>query len=305
MGEMKFNLDNKNQIDEFLNYLKDIRKYSEHTIRNYEIDLIQFIKYLYKCDSKILILESNKEDIKEYLFSLHAKKMSDKSIARKVASLKSIFNYMSKNNIVDKNILSSIKTPKISKKLPHLLSLDEIDKLFSIELTNDQILMEMCILELFYATGIRISELAKLKVKNIDMQEKTIKVVGKGNKERIVILGNTLITILRKYMDVFYNDNQVYLFPPLINKNKLSDHISEKSIYNITKKHLKRISNDEKLSPHSLRHSFATHLLQSGADLMSVKELLGHESLSSTQVYTHVQLEKMKKDYKKTHPLSK
>ena len=305
MDEMRYNLDNKNQIDEFLDYLENIRKYSKHTIRNYEIDLIQFIRYLYKCDMEILILEVNKDSIKEYLFSLHAKKMSDKSIARKVATLKSIFNYMSKNNIIDKNILNSIKIPKVSKKLPHLLSVDEINKLFSIELADDQILMEMCILELFYATGIRISELAQIEIKNIDIQEKIMKVIGKGNKERIVILSDTLIKILIKYMKVFCCSNQIYLFAPLINKNKISGHISEKSIYNITKKHLKRISNDEKLSPHSLRHSFATHLLQSGADLMSVKELLGHESLSSTQIYTHVQLEKMKKDYKKSHPLSK
>ena len=305
MDEMKINLDNKKQVDEFLNYLKNIRKYSKHTIRNYEIDLKQFIRYLYKANQNMLILELDKDTIKEYLFSLHAKKMSDKSIARKVASLKSIFNYMAKNNIIDNNILSRIKIPKISKKLPHLLSLDEIDRLFSIDLTDDQILMEMCILELFYATGIRISELAKLKINNIDLQQATIKVMGKGNKERIVIISDTSIKILIRYMEVFCAVSQIYLFAPLINKNKLSGHISEKSIYNITKKHLKRISNDEKLSPHSLRHSFATHLLESGADLMSVKELLGHESLSSTQVYTHIQLEKMKKDYKKSHPLSK
>ena len=119
MDEMKINLDNKKQVDEFLNYLKNIRKYSKHTIRNYEIDLKQFIRYLYKANQNMLILELDKDTIKEYLFSLHAKKMSDKSIARKVASLKSIFNYMAKNNIIDNNILSRIKIPKISKKLPH------------------------------------------------------------------------------------------------------------------------------------------------------------------------------------------
>ncbi len=305
MEEMKFHLDNKKQIDEFLDYLRNIRKYSYHTIRSYEIDLKQFITYLYKFDKNTLILEIDKECVKEYLFSLHAKKMSDKSIARKVATLKSIFNYMSKNNIIDQNVLSNIKIPKISKKLPHLLSKDEIDKLFSIELTNNQILIEMCILELFYATGIRISELSKIKICNIDIKERLIRVLGKGNKERIVIISDSSSKILVKYMNAFCLSNQIYLFAPLINKNKLSGHISEKTIYNITKKHLKRISNDEKLSPHSIRHSFATHLLQSGADMMSVKELLGHESLSSTQVYTHVQLEKMKKDYKNSHPLEK
>ena len=300
-----YNLDNKNQIEEFLDYIQNIRRYSEHTIRNYRIDLYQFIKYLHKNDKNELILEVDRNIVKEYLFSLHAKRFSDKSIARKVATLKSIFNYMSKNNIIDKNILQGIRTPKTSKKLPHLLSRNEIDQLFSIELTDNRILMEMCILELFYSTGIRISELTQIKINDININQNFMKVLGKGNKERIVILNKPSIKILIKYMHIFCQKEQIYLFSPLINRNKLTGHISEKAIYNITKKHLKRISNDEKLSPHSLRHSFATHLLQSGADMMSVKELLGHESLSSTQVYTHVQLEKMKKEYKKSHPLSK
>ncbi len=302
---MNFNLDNETQILEFLEYIKDIRRYSDHTIRNYRIDLFQFIKYLYKVDTSLLVLDIDKEHIKEYMFSMHAKKMSDKSIARKVATLKSLFNYMSKNNIINRNILASITTPKVSKKLPHLLTEKEIEKLFSIDLDNDEILMEMCILELFYATGIRISELASIKLSNVDIHDKTIKVLGKGNKERIVVLGQSSIKMLNQYMNIFCEQSQVFLFGSLIKTRKKTSHISEKAIYNITKKHLKRISNDEKLSPHSLRHSFATHLLQAGADLMSVKELLGHESLSSTQIYTHVQLEKMKKDYKKSHPLAK
>ena len=302
---MSFNLDNQAQIVEFLEYIKDIRNYSNHTVRSYRTDLFQFIKYLYKNKKSLLILDVNKDQIKEFIFSLHAKKMSDKTIARKVATLKSLFNYMLKNNIINKNILSSITIPKVSKSLPHLLTEKEINKLFSITLDDDRVLMEMCIIELFYATGIRISELAQIKISNIDIIGKAIKVLGKGNKERIVILGKSSLKMLKKYMSVFCEDTQKFLFGSLIPKRKIYNHISEKTIYNITKKHLKRISNDEKLSPHSLRHSFATHLLQAGADLMSVKELLGHESLSSTQIYTHVQLEKMKKDYKKSHPLSK
>ena len=302
---MNCNLGNRTQIVEFLEYIKDIRKYSEHTIRNYRIDLTQFAEYLYKCNQRLLIVDVQKENIQEYLFSLHAKKKSDKTIARKVATLKSLFSYMIKQNIIDNNILSAIKIPKVSKKLPHLLSKDEIEMLFSLDLSDDQILMEMCILELFYATGVRISELTRIRISNISFEDKTIKVLGKGNKERIVILGTSSINVLRKYMDVFCEQSQVFLFGSLMKSKKNNHHISEKAIYNITKKHLKRISNDEKLTPHSLRHSFATHLLDSGADLMSVKELLGHESLTSTQVYTHVQLEKMKRDYKKSHPLSK
>ena len=190
MVKINYNLDNKSQIEEFLEYLDSIRKYSEHTIRNYKIDLYQFIEFLYKSNETMLILDIDKDIIKEYLFSLHAKKMSDKTIARKIATLKSIFNYMAKNNIIDKNILQSIKTPKVSKKLPHLVSINEIDKLFSIDLTDDRILMEMCILEIFYATGIRISELSKIKINNIDIEQKIMRVKGKGNRYRIVVLNN-------------------------------------------------------------------------------------------------------------------
>ena len=212
---MNYNSENHAQIIEFLDYIKEIRRYSEHTIRNYRIDLIQFAEYLYKCDQRLLIVDTQKENIQEYLFSLHAKKKSDKTIARKVATLKSLFSYMIKQNIIDNNILSIIKIPKVSKKLPHLLSKDEIEMLFSLDLSDDQILMEMCVLELFYATGVRISELTRIRISNISFEDKTIKVLGKGSKERVVILGQSSINVLKKYMDVFCEENQVFLFGSL------------------------------------------------------------------------------------------
>ncbi len=304
MEKTKLNESNQILLNEYLDYLKIIKKYSNHTLRNYTIDLNQFKDFIHLCNSNLIFIELNKEHIKEFLFSLHAKKMSDKSISRKVATLKSFYKYMYKNNIIDNNIMKSIKSPKISKKLPHLLSMREIKELFNIELDDERILMEMCILIIFYSTGIRISELARIELKNIKLSNRIIRVFGKGKKERDVILSKKSVVIIEKYIEAFELNGKKYLFESLSKKN-ISGHISEKTIYNITKKHLKRISNDEKLSPHSIRHSFATHLLQSGADMMSVKELLGHESLSSTQVYTHVQLEKMKKDYKKSHPLEK
>lgn len=304
MEKTKLNESNQILLNEYLEYLKIIKKYSNHTLRNYTIDLNQFRDFIHLCNSNLIFIELNKEHIKEFLFSLHAKKMSDKSISRKVATLKSFYKYMYKNNIIDNNIMKSIKSPKISKKLPHLLSMREIKELFNIELDDERILMEMCILIIFYSTGIRISELARIELKNIKLSNRIIRVFGKGKKERDVILSKKSVVIIEKYIEAFELNGKKYLFESLSKKNILG-HISEKTIYNITKKHLKRISNDEKLSPHSIRHSFATHLLQSGADMMSVKELLGHESLSSTQVYTHVQLEKMKKDYKKSHPLEK
>ena len=304
MEKLVFNKNNANLLIEYLQYLKVIKNYSHHTLRNYTIDITQFAKFLFKVNSDLSFLDTDKENIKEFLFSLHAKKISNKTIARKVATLKSFYNYMHKNKIIDINIMNSIKSPKVSKKLPHLLSIREMKKLFDIELNDNRILMEMCMIIIFYTTGIRISELARIQMKNIKFSSRIIRVIGKGKKERDVILDKKSIIILKKYIDNFNLYEKKYLFESL-NKKSFNNHISEKTIYNITKKHLKRISNDEKLSPHSIRHSFATHLLQSGADMMSVKELLGHESLSSTQVYTHVQLEKMKKDYKNSHPLEK
>ena len=200
---MKYNPDNYNQITEFLDYIRNIRKYSEHTIRSYSTDLIQFSQYLYKCDENLLILNIEKQNIQEFLFSMHAKKKSDKTIARKVATLKSLFSYMVKNNIIDNNIMTNIKIPKISKKLPHLLTKKEIDNLFDIDLKDNKILMEVCILELFYSTGMRISELTRIKICNINFEDCTIKVLGKGNKERYVFLSTSSLSLLKKYLSIF------------------------------------------------------------------------------------------------------
>ena len=164
---------------------------------------------------------------------------------------------------------------------------------------------DLAILELIYGSGLRVSELAALNLGDMDFEDLKAKVTGKGNKERIVILSPNSINVLKKYISVFCNTDQVFLFGSLIKSRKKTHHISEKAIYNITKKHLKRISNDEKLTPHSLRHSFATHLLDSGGDLRTIQELLGHSSLSTTQKYTKVETSKLLDTYKKAHPLAK
>ena len=157
-------------------------------------------------------------------------------------------------------------------------------------------------MEVFYSTGLRISELAEIKICNLNLNRNILKVLGKGNKERIVILGKIASESLKNYLRVSKNSDNIYLYP---SSNKLGLHISVSYVYKMVKKYLVDVTKNEKMSPHSLRHSFATHLLDNGADLMSVKELLGHEDLSSTQVYTHVSIEKMKKIYKKSHPHGK
>ena len=196
------------------------------------------------------------------------------------------------------------------KELPQFLSLEQAKKILNLPLGNDEkAFRERLILELFYATGIRISELISIRFKNIRLEEGIIYIIGKGKKERVVMIGRKVQKSMRCYQKFLYDrqmtGHNFFLFPALRNKTNIKKHISVKTVYNIVKKYLRQISNDEKLSPHSLRHTFATHMLNNGADLMAIKDLLGHSSLSSTQVYTHLQPEKLKKIYKQAHPHGK
>ena len=210
--------------------------------------------------------------------------------------------FLYKNKIISENPLDTIKIPKVPKRLPHLLSKKQIMELMSIPKVNTPNgIRDLTILELFYSTGVRISELVKVEKTNINLDNNTIHVAGKGNKDRIVILGERAKYVLKKYLYLKNNSMNKYLFPSLI-KNKNSKHIGIRTVYNIVIKYLRMVSDDEKLSPHSLRHSFATHLIENGADIIAVKDLLGHDSLSSTQVYTHIQKEKLKEIYKLSHP---
>ena len=228
-------------------------------------------------------------------------------MARKLASIKSFYRYLANNKIINSNIARVIKSPKIPKRLPNFLTIQEIKNLldypFGDSLKDNR---DRLVLELFYATGIRISELVQIKTKDIDFSNKLIKIKGKGNKERFVIFGDYMIVILNEYIEKRNKHEKLressFLFPSRLKKNSSNIFISTRTVFSIVKKYIKKISNNEKLSPHSIRHSFATHLLDKGANLMSVKELLGHASLSSTQIYTHVKIKKLKDEYKKSHP---
>ncbi|MAV59566.1 MAG: tyrosine recombinase [Candidatus Marinimicrobia bacterium] len=297
-------LDHKNNeiITEFLNYQKIIRKLSENSIKSYKADLMQFGHFVEKYENSLLFTKLNKTIFRNYLIHLDKNKYSSKTIARKIASLKSIYKYLYKNKIIAKNPLDTIKIPKVPKRLPHLLSKKQIMKLMSIPDINTPIgIRDLTILELFYSTGVRISELVKIEKTKINLDNNTIHILGKGNKDRIVILGDRAKNVLNKYLHLKSNLINKYLFPSLI-KNKYSKHIGIRTVYNIVIKYLRMVSDDEKLSPHSLRHSFATHLIENGADIIAVKDLLGHDSLSSTQVYTHIQKEKLKEIYRLSHP---
>ena len=213
------------------------------------------------------------------------------------------------NKIIKINSAKLVRTPKINRELPHYLSLKEAQDILQLPIGNDEkTLRERLILELFYATGIRISELINITIEDIRIEEGIIHILGKGNKERIVMLGQDATNYLLKYLSIkkeIDSDNINYLFPALRKSKSGKRHISARTVFNIVKKYLKIISNDEKLSPHSLRHTFATHMLDNGADLMAIRDLLGHSSLSSTQIYTHLKTEKLKKIYNQSHPHAK
>ena len=294
---------NKKEINEFILYIEKERKFSKNTIRSYRKDLIQFDEFLCKYDPSLNFLNIDKTAIQFYIQNCSKKRIADKTLLRKVSTIKSFFRYLTQENLIDHNISNLIPSPKIAKKIPHYLSKNKIKELMSLpDLSTKEGLMHKSILELFYSTGLRISEMAKIKKRNLDLDKNILKVFGKGNKERIVIIGKIASESLKNYLRVSKNSDNIYLYP---SSNKMNSHVSVSYIYKMVKKYLTKITNDEKMSPHSLRHSFATHLLDNGADIMSVKELLGHEDLSSTQVYTHVSIDKIKKIYKQSHPHGK
>ena len=290
-------------IKSFLDYITNERNYSYHTIRSYKNDLKNFSEFLNKYDCKLNIVNIDRSAIQFYIQSISKKKITGKTLQRKVSTIKSLYKFLSDREIIDYNISELIELPKADKKLPNLLSQKEIDKLMQLPDLNTVVgLRDKSILEILYSTGLRISELISIKLDDINIDNKVIKVFGKGSKERYVLLGKEALNSLSDYLNNINtkSENSIFLYPA-VNGN-IDKHISQRTMFNIIKKYLIMISNNEKLSPHSLRHSFATHLLDNGADLLAVKDLLGHEDLSSTQIYTHVNIGKLKNIYSKAHP---
>lgn len=290
-------------IDMYLEYLKVIRKYSDMTIKSYYDDLVEYNEFLGDNFTNILKVDYN--DVKKYLKYLYDRKINKNSISRKLSSIRGLYNYLVREDIISTNYFNMINNPKKEMYLPKFLKDDELDKIFESCKTDTPINQRnSLIMEILYATGIRVSELVNIKISDIDRIEKTIKVLGKGSKERIVLFNNHTLKVLKIYLDDGYNyfnkKNNGYLF---LNKdgNKLSDRYVRKIIDKLV-----RESNlDIKISPHTIRHTFATDMLEEGADLMTVKELLGHESLNTTSIYTHVTNNQMRKIYDMAHPRAK
>lgn len=284
------------EIKDYKKYLTYEKNYSFHTVKNYIKDIEQFINFNNK---KINIEESN---IKSFLEFLGKKKYSRNTITRKIIAARNFYKYLIKTKKTEKNPFAYILTPKSEKRLPGVLTEKETENLLSAAAGKDFIsLRDRTILELIYSTGIRVSELVNLDISDIDFINEEIKVMGKGGKERIVPVGTVAMNILHCYIkELKKKDTSGILF---INKNK--KRLTQRFVELMIKKYAKLAGIEKKITPHTLRHSFATHLLDRGADLRSVQELLGHVNLSTTQIYTHLSIQKLKKEYDKAHPRAK
>ena len=289
-----------NYIDDFMRYLKVIKKDSIHTLVNYRDDLVEL--YDFYTD----LLNINDVLVREYLEYLYSKELSRNTISRKLSAIRSFYNYLLKEDLVKNNYFKDISNPKKKLGLPKYVKDNDLEKMFlSFDKSKPLDQRNNLILEMLYATGVRVSELVSIKVSDIDRFNNCIKIFGKGSKERVVFFGSFCEDCLDLYLNdgrckLLKNKDSIYLF---VNKNggKLSDRYVRDVINNVVIK----CGIDYHISPHTLRHTFATDMLNAGADLVSVKEMLGHSNLNTTSIYTHVSNEQIKKMYNFAHPRAK
>ena len=298
----------KDYLNEYLTYIRSEKNFSPHTVLAYKKDLLSFLDFL-QSELKVKITPDfiPRNNIKNFLIHLSQESFDPSSIERKLSTLRSFFNFLQKKLKIKSNPTLSLKGPKRKRRLPLILSQDQMKNILEPHIYEGKAagLRDRAIIELLYNTGIRLSEISFLRREDIDFQTGEIRVLGKGNKERIVPLGENASKTLVEYLDSknkvssLKNKETDYLFV-----NKYGERLSRRGIARIVKKYGAEVTEDQKTRPHILRHSFATHLLDEGANLLAVKEMLGHESLSTTQIYTHVSMDRLKKVYKKAHPRS-
>lgn len=286
--------------NEYLNELKNIKRYSENTINAYHNDLEDFLKF---CSTRKLDKFSGltQKHIRAYLMSLNDNKLQTRSISRKLSALRGLLKFAYIRGYTENNPAALVSNPKSSRKLPDITTLDSILKIYDIagKTDKDPALVKV-IFEILYGCAIRVSELCSLNRVDLDIQGKTLRVKGKGNKTRIVPVGDKSIIIIQEYLKT--RDSLTNRLPLLISMK--GKRLYTRQVHRIVNKYLSEVTDLKKKSPHILRHSAATHMLDRGADLNAVKEILGHENLSTTQIYTHVSVERLKKTYKKAHPKS-
>jgi integrase/recombinase XerC len=290
-------------VNSFLSYIEFEKRYSQHTLTSYKTDLEQFSTYLTTSYQISNPAEANYNIIRSWILSLVENEISAKTINRKIACLRSYYKFLLKKGTITKDPTLKIKTPKVKKSLPVFVEEENMAKLLN-QFEFDEGFegfRDKLILEFLYGTGVRLSELINIKEVDINGFESTVKVLGKGNKQRIIPINKTLLELI----DIYKNKKREAM---VVNEFLIVTDNGEQSypmfIYRIVKKYLSLITTAEKKSPHVLRHTFATHLLNKGADLNAIKDLLGHSSLAATQVYTHNSIEKLKAIFDQAHPKS-
>jgi integrase/recombinase XerC len=300
-------------LDQFLEHLRYERNVSEHTLRNYSSDLEQFFEYLAPANPKTQqrrfpnVNQIDHITIREWLANLHTAQKRKSSIARKLAALRTFFQFLVREGMLETNPAKLVTTPRLEKKLPQHLSVEEAIRFIETpDPETDLGKRDRAMLELMYATGVRVSELTKLDLGDVDLGNKLIRVTGKRRKERIVPFGEPALDALRSYLvarDIFLAQAPISLRDEkALFLNYQGTRITTRSVGRMVEKYIRICAGMHNISPHALRHSFATHLLDSGADLRDIQELLGHARLSTTQIYTHVSMEKLIEVYDKAHP---
>ena len=289
-----------NLIEKYLSEIKNIRRYSDYTVKSYRTDLEEFAVYCSE-KQKTNLAEISERFIKSYLMILSEKDLDKKSIARKLAAIRSTFKYAYQNDLISENPLSFISNPKSNRKLPEVVSTNLILEIYKLaEESDDNPELVKIVFEMLYGCALRVSELCDLRFSSVDIKKAQVRVLGKGNKMRIVPIGDKSLIVLNDYL----LKNPVKSYDDYLIRTKKNDKLYPRLVHRMINKYLTKVSDIKKKSPHILRHSAATHMLDNGADLRAVKEILGHENLSTTQIYTHVSIERLKSTYKKSHPKS-
>lgn len=290
-------------LESFLTYLKAERNYSPHTLTSYRHDLTDFARFM----DKKSVLEADKWDLRRYLALLQERNLTKKTAARRLACLRSFYKYLLREGDISTNPAVVLRNPKVEKRLPMVLDETEISMLLESPESDLSGKRDRAILELLYSTGMRVSELVRLSFEDVDFVGGVCRVFGKGSKERLCPVGDKALRAMRAYAEAYRRQSGrpgralFWNHSP----NKQGSRLTERSIRRILNKYIERTCRRNGISPHTLRHSFATHLLNRGADLRSVQELLGHENLSTTQVYTHVTTDRLKEAYAQAHPRAK
>lgn len=291
-------------LKSYLEYLSYERKYSDYTVTSYQKDLEEYFSYLER--EKLDYKEIEYSDIRFYLVYLMEEKKDHKStVSRKLSSVRGFYKYLVVNHLVKNNPFSLVQAPKREKKLPRYFEYNELEELFSsIDTSTPLGKRDRALLEVLYATGVRVGELVSIRTNDIDGKAKKIKILGKGNKERYVLYGDYAKEALEDYLKQG-RGNLVKQETPFLFVNHLGDPLTERGVRDILDRLIKKTSLTKKISPHMLRHSFATHLLNEGSDLLSVQQLLGHQSIKATQIYTHVSTDRLKEVYYHRFPRAK